>query len=118
VWQRGIDLAVEIYMITKFLPKEERYGLSSQMRRAAVSIPANVAEGHAREGLLDYIRFLGLSRGSVAELDTHLEIVRRLDYVTDTQLERSWRFVDEVRSKLVSLQYSLRRSAASTSSRR
>lgn len=118
MWQKAIELAVETYHVTRFLPKEEQYGLTSQMRRAAVSIPANIAEGHAREGILDYIRFVGLSRGSASELDTYLEIVSRLEYLTPAQLEASWCGVDDVRYMLIALQKSLRRRSDEESTRR
>ena len=72
VWQRSMELVKEIYSLIKYLPKEELYGLSDQMRRAAVSIPSNIAEGQARYSNKDFIGFLYISRGSIAELETQL----------------------------------------------
>jgi four helix bundle protein len=71
-WQKGIDLVTEIYTITKKFPKEEVYGLQSQVRRAAVSIPSNIAEGQGRETKADFARFLRVALGSLAEVDTQL----------------------------------------------
>jgi four helix bundle protein len=70
VWRSGIALVVRVYRLTERFPSTERFGLTSQMRRAAVSIPANIAEGQSREGRKNYIRFVGLARGSLAELET------------------------------------------------
>ena len=78
VWQKSMDLVEEIYVITKKLPPEELYGLSSQMRRAAISIPSNIAEGSRRKDLPEYIQFLRISDGSSAELETQLALCRRL----------------------------------------
>ena len=78
VWQKAMDLVVEIYRICKFLPKEENYGLSDQMRRSVVSIASNIAEGQARDSKKDFIRFLSIAQGSKAELETQIEICRRL----------------------------------------
>lgn len=78
-WQRSIDLAREIYRVTEQLPPAEKYGLSAQLRRAAVSIPSNIAEGHARGSTIDYARFLRMARGSFAEARTQLELAESLD---------------------------------------
>ncbi len=72
VWQIAMDLAETCYQITRGFPKEELFGLTSQIRRAAVSIPANIAEGHARHHTKEYLQFLGVARGSLMELETHL----------------------------------------------
>ena len=72
VWQKSMDLVVEIYKITKILPKYETYGLADQMRRAAISIPSNIAEGQGRNSSRECVHFLKISRGSCAELDTQL----------------------------------------------
>jgi four helix bundle protein len=78
VWQKSMDLVIESYRITKHLPKTEMFGLTAQIQRAAVSIPANIAEGHGREHLGDYLRHLSIARGSLMELETHLLITTRL----------------------------------------
>ena len=78
VWQRAIQMSVAIYRLTQGFPREELYGLSSQIRRAAVSVPSNIAEGHGRLGTGEYRQFLGIARGSNFELQTQLEIARAL----------------------------------------
>ena len=76
-WQRGMELAVMVYSATDSLPAAEKFGLTSQIRRAAVSVPSNIAEGHSRQSRDDYIRFLRMSRGSLGELSTQFEICVR-----------------------------------------
>lgn len=83
VWQKAIGLAKSIYAVTQSMPATERFGLISQMRRAAVSIPSNIAEGNARASRKDYIRMLVMARGSLAELETQLIIARELHYLHD-----------------------------------
>jgi four helix bundle protein len=78
VWQRSIQLAVAVYLLTKGFPKEELFGLTSQIRRSAVSAPSNIAEGHGRLSICEYRQFLGIARGSNFEVQTHLEIARAL----------------------------------------
>ena len=73
-WQKGMALTREVYRATAQMPMEERFGLTNQMRRAAVSVPSNIAEGNARQSLLDYIKFLRQARGSLAELSTQVEL--------------------------------------------
>lgn len=76
-----MDIAEEVYRLTREFPKQELYGLASQIQRAAVSIPANIAEGHGRGTTREYLRFLSISRGSLAELETELMLAKRLGYV-------------------------------------
>jgi four helix bundle protein len=78
VWKRSIELVKEVYRITNQFPKSELYGLVSQMRRAAVSIPSNIAEGYKRRNLGEYVQFLSIADASAAELETHLIISRSL----------------------------------------
>jgi len=78
VWQRSMQLTVAVYGLTKDFPREELYGLTSQIRRAAVSLPSNIAEGHGRLGTQEYRHFLGIARASNFELQTQLELARRL----------------------------------------
>ena len=87
VWRDAMDLVALVYRFTAELPAEERYGLSSQMRRAAVSVPSNIAEGAARRSAPELIRFLSIARGSLAELDTQILLVERLGLAQpDTEL--------------------------------
>ena len=86
VWKASIELVVAVYTMTESLPNEEKYGLISQMKRAAVSIPANIAEGAARNTKKEFVNYLHIAKGSLSELDTYLEIIRRLDFVPGSQL--------------------------------
>ena len=83
VWQKSMDLAKEIYLITKTFPKEELYGLTSQIRRCAISIPSNIAEGKGRNSDKEFVRFLQIALGSVYELQTQLELSLQLNYVNN-----------------------------------
>ena len=78
VWQKSMDLVEEIYKISKQFPKSEIYGLSSQIQRAAIAIPSNIAEGSKRNHKLEYIQFLSIANGSAAELETQLNLIKRL----------------------------------------
>jgi four helix bundle protein len=88
VWQLGVDLALEVYRLTADFPKSELYGLTSQLRRAAVSIPSNVAEGHARKTRREMQRFANIAKGSLAELETQLIIAGELGYMNDDALRK------------------------------
>ena len=83
-WQRAIDLLVCIYDICRQFPQDERFGLTQQLRRAAVSVPANIAEGRGRGSRADYRRFLHQARGSLFEVETHIIIAERLNYIGAT----------------------------------
>ena len=80
IWQRGMTLAKEIYRLTATFPAEEKFGLTTQMRRAAVSIPSNIAEGQARRSTREFVQFLSLANGSLAELETQLRLSADLKY--------------------------------------
>jgi four helix bundle protein len=86
-WQRAMDLVVAIYKMAASWPREELYGLTSQARRSAVSVPANVAEGYGRENLGSYIHFLKVAQGSLKELETHIEIALRLELIDQAQCQ-------------------------------
>ena len=85
VWRSAKDLVVAVYRLTQPFPKHEIYGLTSQMQRAAVSVPSNIAEGHAREHLKEYLNQVSIARGSLAELQTQIEIAARLGYIDEDQ---------------------------------
>jgi len=86
VWQAAMELVEKIYQVTKEFPKEELYGLTSQVRRAAVSVPSNIAEGHTREHLKEYLHHISMAQASLAEVDTQLEIGKRLRYISAGRL--------------------------------
>lgn len=81
VWQKAVDLVTEIYRLTRQYPKDELYGITGQLRRAAVSIPSNIAEGQARLSTGEFRQFLGNAKGSLAEVETQLVISGKLDYM-------------------------------------
>ena len=87
VWQKSMRTVEETYRLVRLLPSEERYALSDQMRRAAVSIPSNIAEGQARSSTKEFVNFLSIARGSLAELETQLMICVRLKYLQQSQIE-------------------------------
>ena len=95
VWEKAMDLVIESYRVSRLLPKTEMFGLVSQIQRAAVSIPANIAEGHGREHFGDYLRHLSIASGSLMELETHMLIVTRL-YIPMDEVKRALDMVREV----------------------
>lgn len=108
VWQRGMDLVVEVYELTKLLPKEEQFGISSQVKRAAVSIVLNVAEGYGRQHRGDYLRFLSIARGSCCETETILILIGRLGLATKEQLNPAWAMTQEIGKMLRALHRKLK----------
>jgi four helix bundle protein len=103
VWQKGLGLTKQIYQLTQSLPNEERYGLTSQIRRAAVSVPSNIAEGQARSGKKEFIHFLYVARGSLAEIDTQCIIAKDLGYISQNQHMDIYKNIDELKRMLYSL---------------
>lgn len=103
VWKKAMELVKEIYTLTKKLPKEETYSLSDQMRRAAVSIPSNIAEGNGRKTNSEYAHFLNISRGSECELETQLYICVMLNYFTEEECELAFSLLSEIGKMLNSL---------------
>jgi four helix bundle protein len=108
VWARAMDLVVVCYQFTKQIPQSELYGLTSQIRRAAVSIPANIAEGHGRRNLGEYIQHLSIANGSLKELETHLLIAGRLQYVKNAEIIPALEGCAEIGRMLASLMHKLR----------
>ena len=95
-WQRAMDLVVEVYRLTRVFPREEAYGLTGQLRRAAVSVPSNIAEGQGRGAGHDFARFLRVAIGSLQEAQTQLLVAERLEYVRLDELEPVMALADEV----------------------
>ena len=103
VWNKAMDLTTMVYDALKTFPPKEEYGLSSQMRRSSVSIPSNIAEGYGRNSTLDYCRFLQIALGSAYELETQVELARRLDYVDNDTANKLTTQLTEVGRMLNSL---------------
>lgn len=111
VWQKSYELSLLIYKLTRNFPKEEIYGLVSQMRRCAVSIPSNIVEGYARQRKLEYVQFLQISFASGAELETQLLIAKDLKYLSSQDFEESNGLLQEVMKMLNSLIRKIKTSA-------
>ena len=108
VWQKAIDLSVEVYRLVKLLPKTEIYALSDQMRRAVISIPSNIAEGQGRNSAKEFLHFLSIARGSQKELETQLYICTRLEYFTEEEASTAFNLCEEVGKMLNSLMKNIR----------
>ncbi len=102
-WQFADDLAIEVYSITKSFPKEELYGLTSQLRRAVISVPTNIAEGANREHQKEYFHFLNIARGSIAEVEYLLHLANRLGYLQNSDYKR----IEELRTTAAKTLYGL-----------
>lgn len=107
VWNKSMDLVVEVYALAKALPRTEEYRMISQMTRAAVSVPTNIAEGHARGSRREYAHFVSISKGSLAELETYLTLVVRLGFVEASKMRYIEGLCREVGLMLTSLRLSL-----------
>lgn len=108
VWKKSLDWAEAINRASSTFPREETYGLTSQIRRAAVSTPANIAEGAARSGTKEFLHFLGIARGSLAEAETLLLLAGRLGFLDENQLETLLAQADEIGRMTAGLKQSLR----------
>lgn len=107
VWQKGIALAKDAYRLTRDFPQDEKWGLISQMRRAAISVPSNIAEGQARRTTKDFVQFISIAEGSVAELDTQLVLAYELGYCDRETAAPIAGILDELRRMLNSLRRKL-----------
>ena len=103
VWQKSMDLVTEVYRLTKLLPADERFALMDQIRRAVISIPSNIAEGHGRQTEKEFKQFLSIAKGSVSEVETQLLICVRLNYLTEEQTDPTLMLCDEIRRILTKL---------------
>lgn len=103
VWQKAMDLTTVIYELVRQLPREELFALSDQMRRAVVSVPSNIAEGHGRESDKEFVKFLLIAKGSLHELETQLEICIRLQYLSENQIIIAHQSIIEITKMLNSL---------------
>ena len=103
VWKSSIELVTAIYSITKAFPEHEKYCLASQMNRAAISIPSNIAEGAARNTRKEFVQYLHIAQGSISELDTQLEIAKRLNYVTEERVSSLDALMEKIDKMLTGL---------------
>ena len=107
VWQKAMELVTEVYCLVKRLPKEELFSLSDQIRRAVISIPGNIAEGHGRNSTKEFIQFLAIAKGSKAELEKQLLICVKIHYLNNSDIEIAINLIKEVGKMLNALQKSL-----------
>jgi four helix bundle protein len=111
VWQKSIELVANVYSLSSDFPESEQFGLTSQLRRAAISVPANIAEGAARKSSKEYLHFLSIASGSLSELDTLVTLCQRLKYAEDVaKLQTS---IDEVAGLVMGLSAAIKRKVAS-----
>jgi four helix bundle protein len=107
VWQKGMALVKMVYLITRAFPRDERFGLVSQMRRAAISVPSNIAEGQARHTTGEFVQFISIAEGSVAELNTQLLLSVELGFCTSDLIRESMELAQELRRMLIALRRKL-----------
>jgi four helix bundle protein len=107
VWQKAMELVAEVYQLVKKLPKEEIFALSDQIRRAAISIPCNIAEGQARNSTKEFVHFLAIAKGSKAELETQLLLCVKINYLQNSEIETAINLIHEIGKMLNALQNSL-----------
>ncbi|MCL0075048.1 four helix bundle protein [Thermodesulfovibrionales bacterium] len=107
VWQKSVSLVSRIYSFTQFFPMEEQFGITSQIRRAGTSIPANIAEGQARQGKKEFLQFLSIAQGSLAEVETFIIISKNLEYLTEANSEKLLTDCEETAKLLAGLKKSL-----------
>lgn len=107
VWQKAMELVAEVYRLVKQLPKEELSALSDQMRRSAISIPSNIAEGQGRNSTKEFIQFLAIAKDSKAELETQLLLCVKINYLINSDIETAINLIQEVGKMLNALQKSL-----------
>jgi four helix bundle protein len=113
-WQKAMDLVEAVYAATKSLPREEIYGLTNQIRRSAVSIPSNIAEGHCRNGRREFVHHLSIALGSLGELETQILIASRLGYLSAETLPELRDLASEMGRIIVGLMHSLEKHAAAS----
>ncbi len=108
-WQLGMDLTEQVYLLTNSFPKPEIYGLTSQIRRSAVSIPSNLAEGHGRASTKEFLQFIAIACGSICELETQILLSHRLNYIETEDLDKIFPLLIETNKTIRGLQKALRK---------
>ncbi len=96
VWQKSMDLVLKVYELTLLFPKDEKYGLISQIQRSAVSIPSNISEGAGRNSNKEFRNFLGIANGSINELSTQLELALRIGYIKESESQEVFKLITEI----------------------
>ena len=109
VWRKSMDLVVACYRLTKLFPDQEKYGLVSQLQRAAVSVPSNIAEGHGRKYTNDYLRFLSIANGSLMEVETQIQIAQRLNFINSEECTTILNQTSQISRMLSGLKAALKR---------
>ena len=107
IWQLGIDLITHVYKTIRTFPKEEVYGLTLQMKRSAISIPSNIAEGQSRWSTKEFLKFLSIAKGSLSELETQLILAQRLNYLSEDNLNKIIELTNEIGKMISGLRKSL-----------
>lgn len=102
IWQKSMNLVTKIYKTTRQFPKEELFGLTSQIRRSAISIPSNIAEGSGRDGINDYLKFLNIAISSLFELQTQIEIAKNIEYLQENEFVNLYEDTRELERMMVS----------------
>jgi len=103
IWKLGVKMAKDVYLLTEKFPKREVYGLTDQIRRAAVSVPSNIAEGKGRSTAKDFVHFLNTARGSLYELKTQLYIAREIEYLTEEDFSSLHKQIENLSHKIVAM---------------
>lgn len=111
VWQKSINLVTMIYEVTRCLPDEERFGLTSQIRRSAISIPSNIAEGYGRGSTKSYLQFLSIARGSLFELETQIHIAKELQFLSEENSSSITKLISEIGRMINSLMIKIKNSS-------
>jgi four helix bundle protein len=109
VWQKSMDLAVEVYILSQNFPSQETYSLTNQLRRAVVSIPSNISEGNQRNSTLEFLQFLSIAQGSLAESETQIILAIRLNYITEIQAQKAIQLQTEIGKMLATLRNNLKK---------
>jgi four helix bundle protein len=112
-WQLGMDLTERIYLLTDSFPKTETYGLTSQIRRSAISVPSNLAEGHGRDSTKEFLHFIAIAFGSICELETQILLSNRLKYIANDDVEKTLAALTETSKTIRGLQKALKLKLAS-----
>jgi len=108
IWKLGVELAKDVYVLTERFPKKEVYSLTDQIRRAAVSVPSNIAEGKGRSTAKDFVHFLNTARGSLYELATQLYIAREIGYLTEEDFSTFQKKIEDLSHKIIAMTKYLR----------